>query len=225
MTILAVDDRWENLSVLVNLLEPIGFEVLEARDGQEGLDKAITHHPDLIITDITMPVKDGYEMMKELRQMEKSGLDSIPVIVSSASVFDSDRYESFEAGASEFLPKPIQTESLLEALGMLLDLKWYYDAMPIPSSVQQPAAEVLSTTSLIVPPLIDLESLYELTRRGLVNDLIKALEQLQVREDRYSAFSQHLLTLARGFKTKAIRNFLEKCMDTDGATEFSAPSA
>ncbi|MBE9060602.1 hybrid sensor histidine kinase/response regulator [cf. Phormidesmis sp. LEGE 11477] len=223
VTILAVDDHWENLSVLSNLLQPLGFKVLEAHNGQEGLDKAIAHHPDLIIADVAMPVKDGYEMMRELRQQGAS-LDSIPVIISSASVFDSDRHESFVAGANEFLPKPIQTESLLEALSKLLNLEWHYDGVSVASSPQKPA-EILSTTDFVIPPLSDLDPLYEFARRGLINDLIKALEQLQAKEANYSAFSQHLLSLARGFRTKAIRDFLEKYMDAEAATETSgAPS-
>ena len=219
VTILAVDDHWENLAVLVNLLKPLGFKVLEAHNGQEGLDKAIAHHPDLIISDVAMPIKDGYEMMRELRQ-QRAGLDAIPVIISSASVFDSDRHESFVAGANEFLPKPIQADSLLEALSKMLDLEWCHDgALAVP--VQEPAVETLSTTDLVVPPPSDLEPLYELARRGLVNDLIGALEQLQVKEVQYSAFSQRLLVLARGFRTRAIRNFLEKCMSADAATDSS----
>ena len=218
VTILAVDDHWENLSVLVNLLEPLGFKIIEAQDGQEGLDKAITHQPDLIIADVAMPVKDGYEMMRELRQ-QGADLDSIPVIISSASVFDSDRHESFVAGANEFLPKPIQAESLLAALGKLLNLEWCYDGAVVAASLQKPAAEIPLTTDIVVPPLSDLEPLWEFARRGLVNDLIRALEQLQAKEAHYSAFSQHLLVLARGFRTKAIRDFLEKCMNADAAKE------
>ncbi|MGB3294682.1 MAG: ATP-binding protein [Phormidesmis sp.] len=218
MTILAVDDRWENLSVLVNLLEPIGFKILEAHNGQDGIDQVIAHNPDLIISDIAMPVKDGYEMISELRQIEDSNLNSIPVIVSSASVFDSDRHESFEAGASEFLPKPIQTDVLLEALSKLLNLEWCYEAAPVASPNQKPAAETVSPTNLVIPPLSDLEPLYELARRGLINDLIEALEQLQAKEEQYFAFSQQLLMMAKGFQTKAIRKFLERHMEADTTT-------
>jgi signal transduction histidine kinase len=66
--ILVVDDRWENRSVLVNLLEPIGFEIVEANNGQEGIQQANATHPDLIITDLAMPVMDGFEMIPRLRE-------------------------------------------------------------------------------------------------------------------------------------------------------------
>ena len=66
--VMVVDDRWENRSVIVNLLEPLGFELLEAENGREGLDKAIQELPDVIITDLSMPIMDGYEMLQQLRE-------------------------------------------------------------------------------------------------------------------------------------------------------------
>ena len=85
-TILVVDDRWENRSVVVNLLEPIGFNLIEAKNGQEGLEKASNFHPDLIVTDLIMPEMDGFEMVKELRA--RVSLSETPVFASSASVFN-----------------------------------------------------------------------------------------------------------------------------------------
>ncbi|HAG82670.1 MAG TPA: hybrid sensor histidine kinase/response regulator, partial [Cyanobacteria bacterium UBA12227] len=87
--VLIVDDRWENRSVILNLLEPLGFEVVEATNGQEGLEKAIAIRPDLIITDLSMPVMDGFEMMQCIRQSPQ--LADMLIVVSSASVFDLDR--------------------------------------------------------------------------------------------------------------------------------------
>ncbi len=96
--ILIVDDRWENRSVLVNLLEPIGFEIFQASNGQEGLDQAVKLQPNLIITDIAMPVMDGLTMTQYLRQSKQ--MQNAIVITSSASVFDIDRL-------SLLLPQPV----------------------------------------------------------------------------------------------------------------------
>jgi signal transduction histidine kinase/DNA-binding NarL/FixJ family response regulator len=211
-TLLAVDDRWENRSVLVNLLEPLGFKVIVAENGQEGLEKAIEYCPDLIISDIAMPVKDGYEMIAELRQLTDSAISSVPIMVSSASVFASDQYESFEAGANEFLPKPIQSESLLAALKKLLDLEWRYDA-PTPLPLEQKVAE--SNAEMVVPSIEQLEQLNALARKGLMNDLIKAAEQLLSEDAQYANFVQQMVTLARGFKLKDIRECLEKHISAD----------
>ena len=66
--ILAVDDNWENRSVLVDLLSPLGFEIVEASNGREGLAKAQEFQPDAIITDLIMPEMDGFELIRRIRQ-------------------------------------------------------------------------------------------------------------------------------------------------------------
>ena len=98
--ILVVDDRWENRSVLVNLLEPIGFEVIEAGNGERGLNAAIATQPDVIITDLTMPVMDGFEMLRQIRNHPK--LRTTIVIASSTNVFETEQQTSLEIGANEF---------------------------------------------------------------------------------------------------------------------------
>lgn len=123
-TILITDDNWANRSVIVNLLEPIGFKVIEANNGQEGLQQAIAILPDLIITDLVMPVMDGFAFINLLRQSPK--LKDIVVIASSASVFDSDQNRSLNAGADGFLPKPISADLLLDLLQVHLKLEWIY---------------------------------------------------------------------------------------------------
>ncbi|MEH2452611.1 response regulator [Nostoc sp.] len=112
--ILIVDARWENRSIVINLLEPIGFEVFEASNGEEGLEKATEIQLDLIITDLTMPVMDGLAMTKHLRQLVE--LQNLVIIASSASVFDIDRQNALDIGCNDFLPKPIQADELLRQL-------------------------------------------------------------------------------------------------------------
>ncbi|OUL20243.1 hybrid sensor histidine kinase/response regulator [Nostoc sp. RF31YmG] len=126
--ILIIDDKWENRSVVVNLLEEIGFEMAEATDGQEGLEKALQFLPDLIITDLTMPVMDGFELTRRLRQMPEFG--ELVIIVSSASVFESDEHKSIGVGADDFLPKPVHADDLLEKLQKYLQIEWIYENVP-----------------------------------------------------------------------------------------------
>ena len=108
--ILIVDDRWENRSVLLNLLEPMGFIITEAENGQEGLNQAKKRRPDLMITDIAMPVMDGFEMLKQLR--DDADLKDLQAIVSSASVAEIDRQMSEAAGGIDTL-RAEATEILL----------------------------------------------------------------------------------------------------------------
>ncbi|MGA7933960.1 MAG: ATP-binding protein, partial [Kovacikia sp.] len=175
--VLIVDDRWENRSVMVNLLEPIGFEVLEAEHGQDGLDKALEIKPDLIITDIAMPVVDGYEMMKHLRQLPH--FCDVPIIAASASVFDADKHKSLEAGANEFIPKPIQANRLFDALGKLLKLEWIYEEKAQKREDKNELQPASNTLQIIPPSFEDLTLLQELSRKGLVNDLLLELERIE----------------------------------------------
>lgn len=208
LVLLSVDDRWENRSVLSNLLEPIGFKVVDAGDGKEGVAKAVEHNPDLIITDVAMPVKDGYALIDEIRKMTDSQLSKVPIVVSSASVFESDRHESFEAGANEFLPKPVESESLFDALKKLLNIQWRYEEKDNESEILE-ADVTVGTAEVIAPSMEELEVMYDLARRGLIQDLTNAAEELKQKDSQYSEFSAQLLSLTKKFKLKDIRSLLE----------------
>ncbi|HEY9805078.1 MAG TPA: ATP-binding protein, partial [Candidatus Obscuribacterales bacterium] len=93
--VVVVDDKWANRSVVNNLLSPIGFEIVEAIDGQDGWQKVLEHQPDLVITDLLMPELDGFGLIKQIR--ESGTCSNIAIIVSSASVFETDQHRSLEA--------------------------------------------------------------------------------------------------------------------------------
>jgi signal transduction histidine kinase/CheY-like chemotaxis protein len=205
-TIMIVDDRWENRSIVVNLLEPIGFTLLEANDGREGLEKAAQSQPDLIITDISMPVMDGYEMLEKLRQLPQ--FQNVVSIVSSASVYASDRQKSLDAGANDFLPKPVQAESLLQSLQRHLNLEWLYEETPL-----TPAVTEACNAEIVAPALDDLNILLDLSRRGLVNNLLVEIDRLEDDNCVYAAFAQQIRTYAKGFQLKQIRAFLERYLE------------
>jgi signal transduction histidine kinase/CheY-like chemotaxis protein len=202
--ILVVDDRWENRSVLVNLLEPLGFEMSEAENGREGLKQAEKGQPHLIVTDISMPVMDGYEMLKQLRQLPQ--FQDVPVIVSSASVFETDRQKSLDAGANDFLPKPVQAHSLLEALEKLLKLEWIYEQKQAEGN-----GEVNNTGNSIVPPSAqDLAVLLDLSRKGLVKNLLQEIENLERQDRNLLPFTQKIRQLVKGFQMRQLRSFIEQ---------------
>jgi signal transduction histidine kinase/CheY-like chemotaxis protein len=200
--LLIVDDRWENRSVLVNLLEPIGFDMITANDGKDGLNRALEVLPDLIITDIAMPGMNGYELLQQLRQQPQ--LQTTPVIVSSASVFDSDRQKSIDAGANEFLPKPIQAESLLDALQQHLNLEWIYEE-------RQPAKKPIVASAKLTPPSVeDLTVLHDLSRRGLINPLLAEIERIENLDSQFVPFTQQVRQYAESFQIKQIRTLIEQ---------------
>jgi len=124
-TLLVVDDKRENRLVMAGMLEPIGFEVILAENGQEEIEKAQEIQPDLILTDLIMPVKTGFEAVAEIRQIPT--VKNIPIIAVSASVFTDDQNKSQIAGCDAFIPKPVDERKLLALLQTHLQLAWVYD--------------------------------------------------------------------------------------------------
>ncbi|WP_284616857.1 ATP-binding protein [Aquabacterium humicola] len=120
--VLIVDDVPVNRIVLADLLGQLGFEVDEAGNGQEGLERAQACRPDLIVLDNVMPVMDGLTATRLLRA--RPDTQGVPIIAASASASNEHQRASLAAGANVFLPKPIDHRRLLEQVGALLNLQW-----------------------------------------------------------------------------------------------------
>ncbi|MEG4044938.1 ATP-binding protein [Microcoleus sp. Pol17_C1] len=201
--ILIVDDRWENRSVLANLLEPLGFTFTEAENGQEGLEKAIEKLPDLVITDLAMPVMDGFEMLKQLRKSED--IKHLRVIVSSASVAEIDQQKSLDMGGDDFLAKPVDAEELLTLLAKHLQLIWKYDVTELTTSNNE-----VSTKELLPPSAADLQILLELAEDGFLIELAETAAQIGQKDQRYQLFIQQVIQLAKQFQTEKIEELIQQ---------------
>jgi len=117
--VLVVDDDVRNIFALSSVLERRGMTVLSAGTGREAI-QTIENTPDLaiVLMDIMMPEMDGYETMQVIRQ--NPSLRRLPIIALTAKAMKGDREKCLEAGASEYLAKPVNTEQLLSALRMWL---------------------------------------------------------------------------------------------------------
>ena len=123
-TLLIVDDIKTSRLLLKDILKPLGFEILTAKNGQEGLQLAIENKPDLILTDLFMPIKTGFTLVAELRRREY--FVKTPIIAISASSFEEIEKQSRASGCDAFLAKPISDRKLLNLLGRYLNLEWVY---------------------------------------------------------------------------------------------------
>jgi signal transduction histidine kinase/ActR/RegA family two-component response regulator len=123
-TLLIVDDVKTTRLLLLDLLKPLGFKVLTAKNGQQGLRLALAHQPDLILTDLFMPVKTGFTLIAELRQ--RHDFAYTPIIAISASSFEEVERQSRASGCNAFVAKPIDDRRLLDLLGKKLNLEWIY---------------------------------------------------------------------------------------------------
>ncbi|MGB0561261.1 MAG: ATP-binding protein [Spirulinaceae cyanobacterium] len=192
--ILVVDDRWENRAVIVNLLEPLGFELHEAENGQAGLVVAQRCQPDLILTDLVMPELDGFAMTQALRAQPE--FRELPIIASSASVFNFDRQKSQEVGCSDFLPKPVQLEELLAQLQAHLQVQWLTET---PETVESE-----NVGALVLPPLAELAAIQAALKIGDFDTLEAEGQRLEQLSPDYALFGQQLQVFARDFDEDAI---------------------
>lgn len=117
-TILLIDDSPDNLMILGDILERIGYQVVHAEDGESGLEHAKRVQPDLIFMDVKMPGLDGLQVCEQLRAQENFQLT--PIILMSAQSDSTNREIALGAGASEFWPKPISPGKILNELPSFL---------------------------------------------------------------------------------------------------------
>lgn len=209
--ILVVDDKWENRSVVINILGELGFILTEASNGQEALEQAGKILPDLMITDLAMPVMDGFELTRRLRKLPE--FDGLKIIVSSASVFESDQHQSLGVGADDFLAKPVQANELLQKLQQHLQLEWIYDECPT-TALSQPDLRMTDSPttnhSLIVPAPETIEYLFDLAMRGNIRLIKEEAEKLKLSDRNLTNFANRIQELATSFQLEKIRDFLQQ---------------
>ncbi|MFM8769797.1 MAG: response regulator, partial [Rubrivivax sp.] len=122
--ILVVDDNSTNVNYLLDLLKMAGFE----GEGCASVDAALARHAqlpaDLVITDLVMPGRDGFDLIRAIRGCTVQ--PDTPIIVASASAFPGDQVRSMAIGASAFLPKPVDGVALLQKMASLLEVDYLY---------------------------------------------------------------------------------------------------
>ena len=116
--ILLVEDQEMNRDMLSRRLKKRGYDVSIAVDGAEGLDKARSEMPELILMDMSLPVIDGWEATRRLKADEATR--SIPVVALTAHAMSTDREKALEAGCDAYETKPVELPRLLETIEKLL---------------------------------------------------------------------------------------------------------
>jgi signal transduction histidine kinase len=201
-TLLIVDDQPSNQGVLVHLLAPLGFNIIEANDGQEALSKAIESKPDVIITDLFMPKVNGFELIQQIRQ--SSDLKDKIVIATSASVFEADYHKSLTVGSNDFLTKPVKAELLFEKLQQHLAIEWIYEETQLK----------VNQVPLVPPPLDTLAMLFELIMEGNVAALEEQANQLMQADEKLMPFAVKLHDLTQSYKVEKICRWLESYLES-----------
>jgi len=116
--ILIVEDKATSRELLRTVLEQQGYAVEEARDGEEALRKISQHPPDLVLMDLHMPARNGFEVVEEIRKDPR--LQTIPVLAVTASAMQGDREKAMAAGFTGYMSKPVSLVQLRLEVSRLL---------------------------------------------------------------------------------------------------------
>jgi PAS domain S-box-containing protein len=213
--VLIVDENQLNRDLLCRLLGRLGFELVEAENGQECLCKAVEFQPDVILIDLRMPVMDGLETARRLRQLPE--LKDVVLIAMSASVFEATQQESILAGCDAFLPKPIEANHFLEQLRVHLGLEWIYEesseSQKRPTISLSPASDFPAYSSLLPAASESVAKILKLAAMGDIEEIFDESAKLESLEPKLVPLISKLRQLAKGFQLKQIRNILKQYIE------------
>lgn len=117
-TALVIDDSMTDREVVTACLKQAGLDVLTAASGEEGLEKLASSQPDIVIVDVVLPGRSGFEVCRELKAETKTS--KIPVIISSTKGTEMDKFWGMKQGADAYIPKPIDQEELIRTVKKLM---------------------------------------------------------------------------------------------------------
>lgn len=170
--ILIVDDKWSNRQLLKKLLNPLGFEVKEASNGQEAIEVWEAFEPHLIWMDLRMPIMDGYEATKHIKATTKG--QSTVVIALTASSLEEERTVALSAGCDDYIRKPFREADIFEAMNKHIGVLYVYTESTSTSNLTQTEALTLTSEALAAFPADWLTNLHQAAIEGDL-DLMRTL--------------------------------------------------
>ncbi len=208
--ILVVDNEAADRSLLVQLLEPLGFELRQAASGHDALDLlAAGLNPDAVLLDLAMPGIDGWETLRRLRAM---GAPQPAVAIVSANAFDRALDHGLGIATEDFIVKPVRHSELLDWLERRLQLQWVSAPLPLlPEPVPLPVAAARAEPAL--PPRDELQALLALVQLGYYRGIVNKLEALARAHPACADFAAAMGKLARQYQFEAMSGQLQKVLN------------
>ncbi len=204
--ILVVDNEEADRELLVQLLEPLGFELRQAASGHDALDLLATgYRPHALFMDLAMPGIDGWETLRRVRQMQLPGVQCAIV---SANAFDKALDNDVDIRPEDFIVKPVRHSELLDWLERRLALQWLGEAVPEaapPAPASAPGAEGFS-----YPHPGALAALSQAVSLGYYRGILNALDEIEREQPVHGAFVDTMRGLARQFQFDAMGQILEQ---------------
>ena len=171
--ILVVDDELPNIELIQGYLEK-EYDVVSACSGKEALQKILKKKPDVVLLDIMMPEISGYEVCAKIKQDES--MRFIPVIMVTALSDVEDKIKAIEAGADDFLTKPINSLELQTRVRSLLRIKYYYDQLIINKELIE-AQNDFKTIMINILPIL-LKSIEPAKKNEIISQISKQVEDV-----------------------------------------------
>ena len=209
--ILIVDDNPENRLLLRQLLEPLGFAVREAVNGEEGVAHWQQWKPHLIWMDMCMPVLDGYEATRRIKA-DSTGREAM-VIALTASAFEEDRKQVLAAGCDDMLSKPFREAEILSALERHLQLRFRYEDDTSSLKPEEPVKD-LDVNDLLLLPEAWRTALHRAASQADSEEVLELVSQI---EDPHATLAAAIRERVRDFR------FQEIMTVTDPATQNRPP--
>ena len=202
-TLLLADNDEQNRQRLKDMLLPLGFDIIEAINGCDAIEKAKKWNPDLIMIDLVMPIMDGFEAIRRIRRIPE--LEGVIILAISTSAFAKSREESFLVGCDDFLAKPLHSDEILERLQVHLGIEWSYETAATADMIE----EEININSLMIPPVKDLEALLEFADFGSITGLQEVLDQMRHETPQFLPFILKVERLVKRFEFEEIITILK----------------
>ena len=206
--ILVVDNEEPDRELLVQLLEPLGFELRQAASGHDGLDLLATgYRPHVIFMDLAMPGIDGWETLRRVRQMH---LPNVKCAIVSANAFDKALDNDVDIRPEDFIVKPVRHSELLDWLERRLGLQWQYDEATTAPAGAEPTVASAAPVPLTYPDAAALLALAQAVSLGYYRGILNTLDDIERSQPAHSAFVGTMRQLAKQFQFDAMGQILEQ---------------
>jgi CheY-like chemotaxis protein len=211
--LLIVEDQPENRLLLRRLLDPLGFDLREAVNGQEAVALSEQWHPDLIWMDIRMPVMDGLEAVRRIRATQ-TGAET-KIIALTAHALDEESKPILAAGCDDLVRKPFREQELFDVLARHLRLKFIYEKAPLQKSTPEAPGLALRPERLEALPA---ELLRDLRQAVIELDTDRTQALIGQVNERDASLGRALNTLATQFDFEGLLKLLEREPSHPGQT-------
>ena len=209
--ILVVDDSPENRYLMMDILAPLGFLLIEADSGEIGLETAVSEEPDLIITDLVMPGISGFELCTQLRCLPK--FRETPILITTSGLLELELEKQEEIGYNDFISKFFQIDDFLAKIQSYLGLSWIFQAS-LDSLMDSYAARLFPELAIDsedseMPLREELLNLYEAAQVGNFEQIKHEAQCLQELNSSYTRFARIILQLVDRYDDDGIITLIE----------------